>query len=87
MLTDLFHLKDKISFDGPLASDLRCLELLAYHPAHAHAFCHHDFYYELIGSMGRQYREGKVTEKDIEVFDRGSRLIAYVISVGLLVLY
>lgn len=68
----------KGTFDEMLAGDIRCLEALAYHPAHAHVFCNEEFLLDLIYGVDKQCNEGKVMAMDIENLHRISRLMAYV---------
>lgn len=66
----------KGTFDEMLAGDIRCLEALAYHPAHGHVFCDEEFLCDLIHGAKEQYEKGKVLVMDIENLHRISRLMA-----------
>ncbi|GJE90797.1 zinc finger MYND domain-containing protein [Phanerochaete sordida] len=71
-----FWLNDTTFHDYDLVADLRCLESLAYHASHAHAFCNTNFYMEMTRCRARQEIDGKFMEPLIEVSDRISMLFA-----------
>ena len=69
-----FILQDRASHDHDLVADLQCLESLAYHASHAHAFCNDNFYAEMFRCRARQEIDGKFMEPLIDVSDHISML-------------